>query len=96
MNGILILDKRYIHNIQMNQSSKYQLKMMKHFGLIKDINPVHFNVKNWRNFFDSIASQHTYCMIENEYMGLDITYIGKINKVKKHHIVMHEFSGAGN
>lgn len=47
-------------------------------------------------FFDSIASQHTYCMIEDEHTGLDITYIGKINKVKKHHIVMHEFSGAGN
>lgn len=96
IDGILILDKRYVYDVESSKSNEYQLKMMQHFGLTNAIKPVNYDIKNWRNFFESALSQQPFCMIEDEFTGFDMAYIGKLEKVKKRHVVMHQFSAAGN
>lgn len=94
--GILILDKRYIYDIQRDRTGEFHTQLMQQFDLIQGYDFSQYDIKNWRTFFQSALPQQPFMMIEDEFTGFDMTYIGKLEKVKKQQLIMHQFSGVGN
>lgn len=94
--GILILDKRYIYDIQRDRTGDFHTQLLQQFDLIQAYDFSRYDIKNWRIFFESTLHQQPFMMIEDEFTDMEMTYIGKLEKVKKQQLIMHQFSGAGN
>lgn len=95
--GILVINKKEISDCYSSLSNDYQTEMLKEFGIYQTIDfNIDYNIKNWRSFFESSHKDFPYCEIYDDSFGINSFYIGKIVKIKKKSLKLHEFSGAGN
>lgn len=97
LDGILIIDKKEITDCYTDFANAYQTEMLKAFGIYQQIDfTKKYDIKNWKRFFKSVAKDFPYCEINDDRFGVNMFYIGKILKIKKKSLHLHEFSGAGN
>lgn len=95
--GILIMNKKEISDCYSSLSDEYQTEMLKELGIYQNIDfNVNYDIQNWRSFFESSHQDFPYCEINDDRFGVNLFYIGKIVKIKKKSLKLHEFSGAGN
>ncbi|WP_066801297.1 hypothetical protein [Moraxella oblonga] len=97
LDGILIINKKEISDYYTNLSNEYQTQMLKEFGIYQTIDfKVDYDIKNWKQFFKSSIKEVSYFDIDENAFGIYLYYLGKLVKIKKHSILLHQFSGAGN
>lgn len=96
LDGILVINKKEISDYYSSLSNQYQTEILKQCGIYQHIDfNIDYDIRYWKNFFESSHKDFSYIEIDDDSFGVNLFYIGKIVKIKKKSIILHEFSGAG-
>lgn len=95
--GLLIINKKDISFCESTRANQYQSQMLKALGIYENIDfKADYDLTNWQAFFESVHQDFGYFEIDDDRFGVNIFYLGKLLKIKKKSISLHEFTGAGN
>lgn len=94
LDGLMVLDKNDISNIQTTDTDNFQLMLMEGEGLIEFItSDLEYNLNSWRSFIESAKTKHKYFIFEEERFEESEFTIGKITDFSDKYFEMLGFSG---
>ena len=96
LDGLMVLTKSDITRLQINRTCEFHTHLLRQQGLLKHI-PFDrkFDLSSWQDFFKSARKDFEFFTIEEERFKEPNYYIGTLEKVKKNHVKIREFTETG-
>jgi len=96
LDGIMILQRSDITSIESDESGLFQNQLLKDEGLYAQVDFTQtYDVKNWKTVLATFGSTHKFITLEDENSDEYIFMIGKMTKLGRKKISVHEFLCTG-
>ena len=96
LDGIMILQRSDVTNIESDESGIFQTQLLKDEGLYAKVDfSKTYDVKNWETVLSTIGSSYQFITLENENPDDYAFMIGKITKLGRKKVFVHEFTCTG-
>lgn len=96
LDGIMILQRSDVTNIESDESGMFQTQLLKNEGLYDKVDfSKTYDLKNWKTVLSTIGSTYQFITLEDENPECYIFILGKITKLGRKKVSVHEFACTG-
>lgn len=96
LDGIMVLQRSDVTNIESDESGMFQTQLLKDEGLYTQVDFIKtYDVKNWKTVLASFESTHQFITLEDENSEEYVFMIGKMTKLGRKKVSVHEFLCTG-
>jgi hypothetical protein len=96
LDGIMVLQRSGITSIESDESGLFQTQLLKDEGLYDKVDfTKKYNLKNWKSFLSHIDTSFHFITLEDEDPYKYAFMIGKVTKLGRKKVSVHQFSCTG-
>ena len=96
LDGIMVLQRSDVTSIESDESGMFQTQLLKDEGLYAKVDFTKtYDVKNWKTVLAAFGSTHQFITLEDENSEEYVFMIGKMTKLGRKKVSVHEFLCTG-
>jgi len=96
LDGIMVLQRSDVTSIESDESGLFQTQLLKDEGLYAKVDfSKTYDLKNWKTVLSTIGSTYQFITLEDENPDNYVFILGKMTKLGRKKVSVHEFSCTG-